>query len=165
MTDDALTTEGSVADAVSIRDLRVACIIGILPEERTRNQAIMLDVDLWLDLTKAGAGADLSATVDYFALSRAFEHILRAGKFRLLESAAMALAAFGLAQTAAPRRGRVTIHKPEALKGNGLASVTIDRTVAQVVAWRRPGGIVFSCPDCALAVGSDGMPEVRAPWR
>ena len=82
-------------DTIAISDVRIACIIGILPEERTRNQPVIVTAKLWLDLSDAGASADLKTTVDYFALARAFDHILKAGKFRLLESAAMALAAFG----------------------------------------------------------------------
>ena len=61
---DAIAT----SDRIELRDLRVTCVIGALAHERTAPQPLSIDVDLYADLSQAGATDDLSLTVDYGAV-------------------------------------------------------------------------------------------------
>ena len=53
---------------ITLRDLRVAGVVGILPEERTRAQPLSIDLDIETDLTRAGMSDHLNDSVDYGAV-------------------------------------------------------------------------------------------------
>ncbi len=55
-------------DSIRLRGLRVTARCGVLPEEVERAQPFELDLDLHVDLSRAGATDDLSDTVDYGAV-------------------------------------------------------------------------------------------------
>ncbi len=55
-------------DSIRLRGLRVTARCGVLPEELERDQPFELDLDLHLDLSRAGASDDLADTVDYGAV-------------------------------------------------------------------------------------------------
>lgn len=70
--DDAIATSDEpvaspLGDRIELRDLRVTCVIGALAHERTAPQPLSIDVDLYVDLSHAGATDDLDHTVDYGA--------------------------------------------------------------------------------------------------
>ncbi|MFT5682776.1 MAG: FolB domain-containing protein [Myxococcota bacterium] len=79
---------------IAIDGLRVECVIGCLPRERTTPQCIRLD--LWADVdTRPAADSDiLTDALDYTALARQVTFILQQGRFQLLESAARMLLRF-----------------------------------------------------------------------
>ncbi len=75
-------------DRVEIRGVHCSCILGILARERRATQRVRLDVELSLDLERAGKSGRIAHTVDY---SRATKEIIALLKFRcyqLLEMAA-----------------------------------------------------------------------------
>ena len=65
-------------DRLELLGLEVACVIGDLPEERGREQRLLVDVSLACDLAAAGTSDDLRDTVDYAALAAAIRAALRA---------------------------------------------------------------------------------------
>lgn len=72
---------------LSLNGLEVDCIIGELPDERTRAQRLTVDVEL----TVGDAAADsdeLADTVDYAALAEKVRAALTAAKCRMIERAA-----------------------------------------------------------------------------
>jgi dihydroneopterin aldolase len=158
-------------DGIAVTGLMVDCVVGIYAEERTRTQPVALDVHLELDLTRAAAEAAVSATIDYAVLGAELAFILRAGRFQLLESAALALVTHALScprGPGAPRveRARVALAKPEILAGlfpgatPPKPTVTIARRQGEIASPRRvaafAGGAgrdateVFACPDAAV---------------
>lgn len=115
-------------DKIRVEGLRVDCIVGILPEERTREQPLRVDLELRTDTREAGHSGRISQTVDYDRVSREVAHLLRFRRYRLLEMAAHELCAMllGVHPTVAQVRLRLT--KPHALIGRAEgASVEIVR--------------------------------------
>jgi dihydroneopterin aldolase len=57
-------------DQVFIRGLAVEAVIGVYDWERSIFQPLVLDLEMGWDIRAAAAGDDLSATLDYAAVSR-----------------------------------------------------------------------------------------------
>ena len=76
---------------LELESLTVDCIIGDLPEERTKAQRLMVDIRLEID--DAAAHSDsLADTVDYAALAAKVRRTLEAARCRMLERAAYLVA-------------------------------------------------------------------------
>ncbi|MEM9461543.1 MAG: dihydroneopterin aldolase [Myxococcota bacterium] len=122
-----------MTDWIQLRQLNLSCIVGLWPTERDRLQPITLDVELGLDLGAAACGR-LEESVDYAVLASQLTFIAQHGRFRMLESMAMAMLRFILAppgpgqERAMVERAQVTITKPEALQGRALPRVVLSRT-------------------------------------
>src|SRR5690606_19278706 len=89
--------------------------------------------ELYLDTEKAAVQERLSRTVDYDAICQQIVFLLQSCKFRLIETAAHALARYLLAPPAPGERRaqiealRMRLTKPEALRGAAIPSVEIER--------------------------------------
>jgi len=70
---------------IVIAGLRELGIHGVLPEEQSRPQPFEVDVEMEVDLTKAGASDDLEDTVDYSAVSEAISRVVKSESYYLLE--------------------------------------------------------------------------------
>jgi dihydroneopterin aldolase/D-erythro-7,8-dihydroneopterin triphosphate epimerase len=114
-------------DRIFIRDLRVTCIIGTLPEERLKRQALRLNVELTVSLVKAGRTDLLTETVDYHALEADIATLARGSRFRLIERMAEEVAALCLARPGV-RRAQVTVDKPAAGRFARSMAVQVIRT-------------------------------------
>jgi dihydroneopterin aldolase len=75
-------------DVIELRGLHVSGIVGVLAHERTQPQPLDIDLDIRLDLARAGASDDLADTVDYGALCAVTEQIVGSTSFSLLEALA-----------------------------------------------------------------------------
>jgi 7,8-dihydroneopterin aldolase/epimerase/oxygenase len=114
-----------VTDYVSVRDLTVAAVIGVHAWEREVEQTLVISVDLAADVRKAAASDDLGDALDYSAVADTIATVLRAGKFRLIETAAERVAERLLADFPSPWL-RLELRKPIA-DGGYTAAVTIER--------------------------------------
>ncbi|HMR73768.1 MAG TPA: dihydroneopterin aldolase [Polyangiaceae bacterium] len=120
-------------DILSINGLDVLCVVGVYPKERGTPQPLSVDAELVLDTEIAARSARLSRSIDYDAVARQIEAVLVACRFRLLETAAHALATLLLAPPApGEKRGalssvKLRLEKPEALAGRATAALTIER--------------------------------------
>ncbi|MES2745583.1 MAG: dihydroneopterin aldolase [Bdellovibrionota bacterium] len=149
-------TTGRPLDVITLRDLVVHCVIGVNPEEKIRSQLLRLDIKLYLDVSPAGLSGILSRTVDYSLIAKQLAFILTYSRFRLLESAAEALAVFLLT----PAQGEaliqavdIEIHKPEALGGVAIPSVRIYRDDESKSSWIKanpPSSILFQVPEAVM---------------
>lgn len=154
-------------DQILLKDLEVSVIVGILPEERTREQPLVVNIAMSLDVDQAALSGDLSTSVDYAHLANAVREILIEGKFRLIESAAVALSRFVLLTAPQVYLVSVEIIKPKALSGLGIPLVTVTRSRADLAPFDRDGQshVFFECPGTSLrfytkAVGqTQGTPE------
>ena len=113
-------------DALRLNGIEVMCILGDLPEERTREQRILVDVALALDLEAAGTSDCLDDTVDYALLVGNIREALEDAKCRLLERAAEIVADVCLSD---PRveKASVAVRKFGSVAGLGSAEVKITR--------------------------------------
>ena len=113
-------------DRLELLGLEVACVIGDLPEERGREQRLLVDVSLACDLAAAGTSDDLRDTVDYAALAAAIRTALRAARCRMIERAAECVARVCLDDPRV-RSVRVRVEKRGAVPGLRAAVATVTR--------------------------------------
>jgi len=73
---------------ITLRDIKVMCILGVYAHERTEPQLIIMNVKFELSLPKEDR---LSATLNYEHVSSLCSQIAQEGKFLLLESLAKEL--------------------------------------------------------------------------
>ncbi len=120
-------------DRLSLRGMRFDCIVGLFDFERNTPQPVELDVTLHFDTREAALHGKLVQTVDYSRLLGELRFILTASRFRLLESAAEALAAWILVPPSAdaPRPAveevDVRLSKLVALSGAAVPTLEIHR--------------------------------------
>ena len=107
-----------MTDTVSIRDLRVATVIGVYEWEREIEQTLVFGVDM-------AARDDIAAALDYSAVAATVRAVVTEGKFQLIETAAERVAERLLADY---RLGWVRVEVAKPLPAEGYtAVVTIER--------------------------------------
>jgi FolB domain-containing protein len=72
---------------LKISDLKVLCIIGDRPEERLKEQELMVDVDICIP-DGAADSDNLADTVDYAMLAEKIKNVLKESKPQMIERAA-----------------------------------------------------------------------------
>jgi len=110
-----------------LKGVEVSCIIGDLPEERVREQLILVDAELGLDLASAAASDNLADSVDYAALASAIRGAISSAKCRLVERAA-AIALDECMRDARVRCAKVSVTKENPVPGLRSAAVEMSRT-------------------------------------
>ena len=80
-------------DRIELRGLRLSARCGVLPEERTRDQPLEIDINLAGDFSAAGASDALSDTIDYGAVCDVVEQVCASNQPQLLERLAEQIAA------------------------------------------------------------------------
>ena len=83
-------------DRIFIDNLRIDCLIGVTDEERRHLQKVVVDVDLALDLSRAGASERVEDTVDYREAKRQISQFVSSREFVLLEGLAEGIASLAL---------------------------------------------------------------------
>ena len=120
-------------DSIRLEGLTTDCVVGLYPSERTKQQQVIVNVELLFDTRAAGRGGGLSCSVDYARLSGELRFLLERCRFYMLEEAAEAMAAYILTSPRkdAPRAQvegvRIEIKKPAALEDYAVPSVCISR--------------------------------------
>ncbi len=109
---------------IIIKGLKTNCIIGVKPEERLKPQQILVDLKLYLDLSKASASDAIGDTVDYEAISRDVIEFIEKSRFKLLEKLAFETAKL-VKKKYKVEQVKVRIKKPSAIKDARYAGVEI----------------------------------------
>jgi dihydroneopterin aldolase len=116
-------------DRVELRGLRVMALCGVLPEERSRRQPFEIDVDVFVDLSRAGTSDALDETVDYGALCQHIDDLALEEQYSLLERFATRVAEVVLAT---PLVAAVTVNvrkmRPPVPQHLSTSAVCIHRT-------------------------------------
>ncbi|MEN6347898.1 MAG: dihydroneopterin aldolase [Syntrophomonas sp.] len=100
-------------DRIIAKRLKFKGCHGICEKERQVPQEFWLDLELCLDLKKAGKEDDLKLTVDYDAVFHAVRKIVEDESYRLIEALAERVAAVVLARFPV-QAVVVTVYKPHA---------------------------------------------------
>lgn len=79
-------------DTIELRDIRCSVIVGVLPEERLREQPITFDIDFVRNFATAALNDDISATTNYAQIITLAIDVARTGQFQLLETLAYRVA-------------------------------------------------------------------------
>jgi FolB domain-containing protein len=115
-------------DSVEIRGLSCRCIIGIRTRERRVTQRVRLDLQLSVELERAGKSGRIAHTVDYSRASTEIIALLQFRCFSLLEVAAEECAGWLFAAYPAVQGVALSIAKPQALAGQAESGgVRIER--------------------------------------
>jgi dihydroneopterin aldolase len=104
-------------DYVQICGLSCRCIVGIRPRERRVSQPVKLNLELSLDLERAGKTGRIAHTVDYSRASSEIIALLQFRRYTLLEVAAEECAGWLFAAYPSVQGVTLGILKPHALAG------------------------------------------------
>lgn len=116
-------------DKIIIRDLLLRGIIGINPDERVKQQDILINMVIWADIRQAAASDAIEDAVDYKSITkRVIQHVEESSDFlveRLVtDLARMVITEFGV------DRVMVRVEKPTALRFAASVGIEIERTRA-----------------------------------
>lgn len=115
---------------LSIRELRISCIVGVYPDERKREQDLFVDVDMDFEFDRVAASDHLADTVDYTEVAADLTAYVRAERFQIIETLAQRACERILARNPVLRRCRVVIRKPAAVAHAQGAVVTVEEARA-----------------------------------
>jgi FolB domain-containing protein len=113
-------------DKIIISDLKVDTVIGTLPEERDKIQTLVINIELYLPLQKAGKSDDLFDSVDYSHIESQTIKMGKKAKFFLIERFAEEVADLCLEEKLISKV-KVEVAKPGALKYSTKVAVSIER--------------------------------------
>ena len=71
---------------ISLVDLEITCIIGINPQERIKEQNLLLDIILDVDFGDSTISDDINATIDYTKIAELATQLASSKKYQLIES-------------------------------------------------------------------------------
>ena len=113
---------------ISIADLEIRTIVGILPHERENEQNIYLDIELDRDFAEAERTEDVQHTVDYAEVSRVLSEWVQAEKFWLIETLAERGCRLLFERWPEITRAKITVKKPDAVKPARYTAVSVERS-------------------------------------
>lgn len=111
---------------IIIKNLRLRCIIGVNPEERKKKQAVIINLELSTNFSKAISSDDLLDTINYSDLNTKITKFVLNSRFKLLETLADRIADICLNDKRV-KEVKVTIEKPNALKFADSAGVELTK--------------------------------------
>ena len=113
-------------DTIFIRDLEVQTVIGTLPEERLAPQKLILNLEIFTDMTRAAMSDDLRDAVDYSRIEALVRTTAETSSFALLEALGGRLCE--VVKTIPGVAGvRITIDKPGAARYARSIAVQMER--------------------------------------
>lgn len=101
-------------DSIIARGMTFMACHGIEPQEKTTPQAFTVDLEMFLDLEKAGQSDNLQATVNYAEAFRLVKETVTGRSYGLIEALAEEIARVVLAEYPAIKSVEVTVYKPQA---------------------------------------------------
>ena len=102
-------------NTISIVDLEITCIIGILPNERVKEQTLLLNINLDVDIGDSTFADDINETIDYTIIAEMATQLAITKKYNLIESFCKDLNNLFLDTFQAIQQTRITVKKPNAL--------------------------------------------------
>lgn len=111
-------------DRITLTGLRVHGRHGVHDFERRNGQDFVVDATVWLDLGPAAATDELSATLDYDALSQRAARIVAGDPCNLIETVAARIATEILADQRV-HAVEITVHKPHAPLSHRFTDISV----------------------------------------
>ena len=112
-------------DKIIIPQIPLRVRVGVTEEERSREQDILIDIELGLDLHPAGTTDDLHQSVDYDAVCTKVEMTTSSRGFSLIETIGKEIADMLLKQHPIDQV-LVRVRKPGALRSRGVPYAAIE---------------------------------------
>ena len=119
-------------DAIHLRGLEFYAYHGALPEEQVLGQKFLIDMDLFLDMSKVGSSDQVEDTIHYGEVYQVIKACVTESRFLLIERLAEEIAGRVLGQFSC-LSVRVEVHKPQAPIPGIFRDVSVE-------IWREAGG-------------------------
>ena len=113
-------------DIVYIKQLEIETIIGINDWERKVRQTVCIDLEMAIDISKAGKTDNIDDTLNYKAIAKRIIQFVESSKFLLIEALAENVAAILTEEFQVPWL-KLTLSKPGAIRGSRDVGVIIER--------------------------------------
>lgn len=101
-------------DKISIKGLKLFAYHGVNPEEKRDGQEFVIDMDYYVDITRACQFDDLEDTVSYAKVVKTIRRVFTAEKYDLIERAAQVIADAILDEYDKIFKVQITLKKPNA---------------------------------------------------
>ena len=115
-------------NTISLVDLEITCIIGILPYERVKEQNILLDIDLDVDFGDSTYTDDINETIDYTIIAEMATQLAITKKYKLIESLCSDLNNLFLDTYKIIQQSIITVKKPNALPKAKYAAFSMKKS-------------------------------------
>ena len=116
-----------LGDIIYLHALKVDTIIGIFEWERCVKQAVILDLDMAADISKAAASDKIEDTLDYKAVAKRLQEYVGKNQFQLVETLAERVAEIVLNEFNVSWL-RLRVNKKGAVRGAVDVGVIIERS-------------------------------------
>jgi dihydroneopterin aldolase/D-erythro-7,8-dihydroneopterin triphosphate epimerase len=117
-------------DQIHIRDLVVAGIIGIKPDERINRQDVLVNATLWVDTRPAAATDEITDAANYRTITKALIAHIENGEPMLVERLVQELTDICFNTDRRVEEVEMTVEKPGALRHARSVGITIRRSRA-----------------------------------
>ena len=115
-------------NTISIIDLEITCIIGILPNERVKEQTLLLNINLDVDIGDSTFADDINETIDYTIIGEMATKLAVTKKYNLIESFCKDLNNLFLETFQVIQQTRITVKKPNALDKAKYATFSMEKS-------------------------------------
>jgi FolB domain-containing protein len=115
-------------DKIIIRDLLLRGIIGINPDERVKQQDILINVVMFADIRKAAASDAIEDAVDYKTITKQIIQHVEASSDYLVEKMVTDIARLIIESNGYVQKVQVRVEKPGALRFAESVGIEIERT-------------------------------------
>ncbi|MDN4503532.1 dihydroneopterin aldolase [Alteromonadaceae bacterium BrNp21-10] len=116
-------------DKILIQGLQVSSLIGVYDWERTSQTALLVDIEIDVDLAPAGDSDDVADTLDYAKVAELLQLTAKQSTFQLLEALAAAMIAALFAQFNC-HKIQLTLSKPNILADASNVAIQLTRTAS-----------------------------------
>lgn len=113
-------------DIVKIEGLELMTLIGVYDFERHAKQRVIVDIDMYTDLSQAGISDNVADTVDYGAVAERMADIADAASYQLLEALAGQMMDCILSEFNV-NKATLKLSKPDILKQANNVAICISR--------------------------------------
>ncbi len=90
-------------DKIFVKNLVISCKVGVTKEERAKKQNVVVDIEVFCDLSTAGNTDILSKSISYSGIQEKVTDFVTTGEFKLLERIAEGVASLILENSLASR--------------------------------------------------------------
>ena len=101
-------------DKITIKNLKIFAFHGVNPEEKENGQNFFLDIDYYVDISKACQSDEIEDTVSYAKVVKVINAAFTSDKFNLIEKAAQKVADAIFENFGSIYKVEITLKKPEA---------------------------------------------------
>ena len=115
-------------NTISIIDLEITCIIGILPNERVEEQTLLLDINLDVEIGDSTFADDINETIDYTIIADMATQLGSSKKYNLIESFCHDLNNLFLDTFTIIQQSKITVKKPNAIPKAKYAAYSMKKS-------------------------------------